>query len=229
MGNDKPSLKVRIIRWMIVSLVALSSILAFTIGIKALVNDGRALNMGFSRQRYLVRFIVARGTMTLSLFIKTHGEFPPDYPPQNRYRRNGFSYTFPFNIDKWWFKNNRWCRYRSLKPNNHFLAWGDPVDDLAGFDLIWQNWYNGGSYGGPGYMNDDKMNLDQLRGVKAPLWFVSLVLWLPLLFWFRRWRWRKELAGHDGMAVPCTKCGFDLRASNGSCPECGTPIKPSKK
>src|SRR5262249_3846719 len=50
-----------------------------------------------------------------------------------------------------------------------------------------------------------------------PHWVsVALALILPAL-WFRRGRRRYSLS--------CPSCGYDLRASTGDCPECGTPIQ----
>ena len=55
----------------------------------------------------------------------------------------------------------------------------------------------------------------------APLWpVIALALVLPCFRVARMFR-RRRSAGQ------CSVCGYDLRASTGRCPECGTPI-PSK-
>lgn len=51
----------------------------------------------------------------------------------------------------------------------------------------------------------------------VPHWFLALVFAIIPTLWFRRWRGRFP-AGH------CQRCGYDLRASEERCPECGTPI-----
>lgn len=54
-------------------------------------------------------------------------------------------------------------------------------------------------------------------GVFIPHWLLAiLMLILPVVWLIRRRR------KHDPDAVPCAKCGYDLRGSpGGACPECG--------
>lgn len=51
----------------------------------------------------------------------------------------------------------------------------------------------------------------------VPHWFLALLLAILPAIWLRRWRDRIP-PGH------CLQCGYDLRASEERCPECGTEI-----
>ena len=57
-----------------------------------------------------------------------------------------------------------------------------------------------------------------------PVGLLAVPFAVPCLTWaivaYRREQRRKRV-----VAGRCVKCGYDLRASVGQCPECGTPIK----
>ena len=58
----------------------------------------------------------------------------------------------------------------------------------------------------------------EVKSFRMSHWIVALILAILPTIWFIRFR-RRIRPGH------CKKCGYDLRGSIGSCPECGTLIK----
>jgi hypothetical protein len=58
-----------------------------------------------------------------------------------------------------------------------------------------------------------------------PYWFLLLLTGLLPSVWFirRRAEWRRRRWMTAGM---CQRCGYDLRASRDTCPECGAPVGP---
>ena len=60
--------------------------------------------------------------------------------------------------------------------------------------------------------------------VKVPCWAIVIACVMPTLVCARRW-WLRRRASSAGSA-PCVTCGYDLRATPGRCPECGTVAAP---
>jgi hypothetical protein len=59
--------------------------------------------------------------------------------------------------------------------------------------------------------------------IGSPYWAIVLLILLPMPPVYRRWRKRRLLHQRERSGL-CLRCGYDLRASSGVCPECGTPI-----
>jgi hypothetical protein len=58
---------------------------------------------------------------------------------------------------------------------------------------------------------------EAIRGVAMPHWFAAIALLvLPIIRSVKWFRHRRQVR-----AGCCAKCGYDLRASSGRCPECG--------
>lgn len=64
-----------------------------------------------------------------------------------------------------------------------------------------------------------KTTLD-IYHVRIPSWFPCLLTAIPPALWLRQTR-HKHNRAKLGL---CLHCGYDLRASQGRCPECGNPI-----
>jgi hypothetical protein len=68
------------------------------------------------------------------------------------------------------------------------------------------------------FEDDDGLISQYIIG--TPAWFVAGVCSLPILFVLRRFLRRRRRVRH-GL---CVACGYDLRASGSTCPECGTAV-----
>jgi hypothetical protein len=73
---------------------------------------------------------------------------------------------------------------------------------------------------------DSFIFFDLFRGVVALVLISAFAWWLLRDIFSDLWvRWR--LRRHRNRFGPgmCTRCGYDVRATSGRCPECGEPVK----
>jgi hypothetical protein len=69
------------------------------------------------------------------------------------------------------------------------------------------------------YLHDGKRCVDAVQ-FAIPFWLVTSVFGvLPFMWIAMHWR---RFAAVRRLQGQCVECGYDLRASEGSCPECGT-------
>ena len=132
-------------------------------------------------------------------------------PPRVRDRYGILTRAGKANFGRFWFWNPgkntplqyRW-KYERPPRSSQFGA--IPPHSFLGFGY--------GNQGSPLYS----------VGLRVPLWFITALLGvLPLTWLVRVFRHRRR----DPHA--CRICGYDLRASNDRCPECGTLIPPDAK
>lgn len=98
---------------------------------------------------------------------------------------------------------------------------GKPYASVPGY-AAWQGWkYNWGNFQ---VARLDYKPPEIYRGysITVPWWLVAGILVSVPSFRLARWakRWRRLRRGL------CVTCGYDLRATPGRCPECGTPAEP---
>src|SRR4051812_43494619 len=130
------------------------------------------------------------------------------------------------------FFNRRWANFtdapRDLEEHReryHERAGGSHLEErVLGYPYMGE-WYKGwgvlgfGHYAGQprsDYLSDPSLKADDLQ-VIAPYWFLLiLTLLLPV-----RWTAPAVRARRRRGAGLCPRCGFNLRATPGRCPECG--------
>jgi hypothetical protein len=93
----------------------------------------------------------------------------------------------------------------------------DPVQD----EVAWKLMHRQFSFAGVNYANHRSPG-SHAYYFSSPLWpFVVLTSIMPLALIFRQRRARRRR-----LRQLCQVCGYDLRASGGICPECGTTRVP---
>jgi hypothetical protein len=112
-------------------------------------------------------------------------------------------------------------------PTTPFYRWR--VANAPSWDTWrWRYSCDNGNWDFAGVSISEGENNDPFKGpliesffsVRVPLYMVALTFAGPayLVFNIGRRRRRRAATGH------CVRCGYDLRATNDRCPECGTPV-----
>ena len=92
----------------------------------------------------------------------------------------------------------------------------------------WGRWSRYGQNSVNQLLDDDDVHVagDLLGwGVAAPHWVFALFLCSVPAWWIlvRMTRREERIRVEEGL---CRSCGYDIRASDGRCPECGEPLPP---
>jgi hypothetical protein len=87
---------------------------------------------------------------------------------------------------------------------------------ILGFGYLSFDVERGGTHG----PNEEK---DRERDLLFPLWFLALCLAVPATSWLRG-AWKRTRGVRRARLGLCANCGYDLRASQQRCPECGLAI-----
>ena len=96
---------------------------------------------------------------------------------------------------------------------------GSPVSGLLGFG------YGDGTRTRALVEPAGVQHTQRWRTLALPLWALALALALLPGAWLWRERRRRMLSRRSALNL-CPACGYDLRATPGRCPECGTAILP---
>jgi hypothetical protein len=133
------------------------------------------------------------------LMIERHGELAPNVTPI----RTGQWASGPYARAQWaWFTADSAFLERIRFPKAGF---GNGV----GFYFVWLT-----------EPFDSVHAAAQAYAVGVPLWLITLVSAILPAIWLRRF----VLQGDRNRSGHCKNCGYDLRASDGRCPECGEMI-----
>ena len=130
------------------------------------------------------------------LWVRSY-RFPPN-------RAGGDVLNFTHADPQWWVISAR-GRVTLCRQQGRDWGKGFPGFNAAGFQY-------GGLRGANG----------SLYNISVPHWFLGVLLMLPPVAWAlaERRRRRRPRRGR------CATCGYDLRATPGRCPECGTETQP---
>ena len=96
-------------------------------------------------------------------------------------------------------------------PAPRYPVFRSPVVDAAGFQLAWQ-------WDDPRKGPSVNVAVTEV-GVVVPYWALALPAGVVAAWWLAQIRRQRNRA--QAGAVPCSECGYDLRATPGRCPECG--------
>jgi hypothetical protein len=115
-----------------------------------------------------------------------------------------------------------WCRRGSLVFKTLRYIGERPGGKASG-TVMWDEWRVHWQCGGLEYGQGEFIYGPYRYAttqVGVPLWFVALLA-APLPVWHAGVLTRRRLARRRAARNHCVRCGYDLRATPGRCPECG--------